>query len=197
MAKREIYHSTTMGPIPLSFTGRHLMQALREAVTDMMSKAVEKAKRGEAGIGLEWDEVSRARGRIAKYISQLEERPQRTGFGWRDPEPLDVAARRQEADMEFHGTTSMEDAARIYRHGLPPRHFGFNCGGEVRETNAPRTCICGQTLLYGKGHLNCPGAPQNVEQVVLPPIPKGYALHMINGIVSIEPIEQVKVSGKK
>lgn len=213
MAKREIYHSTTLGPIPLSFTGRHLMQTLREAFTDMLSKAVEKAKRGEVGIGAEWDEVSRARGKIAQYMSKLEERPR---YGaectWRDPEPLEVAARRQEQDT----------------FGLPPRHFGFDCGGRIRpnreETSAEMLQrlgtdadlwakefmhkLCDRPTVFNVDDVRAwfanaieAGAVREAAKVkettpyVLPPIPKGYELNIVGGIVSIAPI--VKVSGKK
>jgi hypothetical protein len=64
---QEIYNSSTLGPIPLSFTGRRLMQNLREAFVD----AITAAKRDGF---VEWEEISRARGKLAEYISKLERR---------------------------------------------------------------------------------------------------------------------------
>jgi hypothetical protein len=75
MSKQEVYHSSTLGPIPLSFTGRRLMQNLREEFQRLLSSAVEKTKRGQVGISSEWERVSEARGRIAQYMSELEKRP--------------------------------------------------------------------------------------------------------------------------
>jgi hypothetical protein len=69
MAK--VYHSSTLGPIPLSFTGRRLMQNLLVAIREMADKAVWNAP---GFYGLAWDPVSRARGELARYISQLEAR---------------------------------------------------------------------------------------------------------------------------
>jgi hypothetical protein len=65
---REVYKSSTMGDIPLSFMGRHLLQSLREAFSDY---AVKVAGRGAVPFTA-WDPVSLARGRIAKYMSDLE-----------------------------------------------------------------------------------------------------------------------------
>jgi hypothetical protein len=223
MTERSIYNSTTLGPIPLSFTGRHLLQNLREAVTEMVSKAVEKAKKGQAGIGLEWDAVSRARGKLAQYMSQLEEKrfnpyPGAQTMFWLDEEPLDVAARRQEAD-----TLSVNS-----RFGkFPPKHFGFDCAGNVRpDFKEPESA--GDMLkrlgtdadlwarefevrfIHGPVAPNLDdlrawfanaieaGAIRESEKIrasapyVLPPIPKGYELNIVGGIVSIAPIQKVK-----
>lgn len=63
--KQEIYQSSTLGEIPLSFTGRRLLQNLREEIEDLM--------KGHATVvSDEWKPLSRARGKIALYISQLE-----------------------------------------------------------------------------------------------------------------------------
>lgn len=61
--RQEVYKSTTGGDIPLSFTGRHLLQTLREAIT----KAIMKQNWHEDA-----DAISRAREAIARYISDLE-----------------------------------------------------------------------------------------------------------------------------
>lgn len=64
--KQEVYQSSTLGDIPLSFTGRRLLQNLREEIEDLM--------KGRASIVAdEWKPLSRARGKLALYISQLEQ----------------------------------------------------------------------------------------------------------------------------
>lgn len=59
---QEVYKSSTLGPISLSFTGRRLMQNLREAVSDYMG--------GQTAVS--YHDLSKARGKIAQYISSLE-----------------------------------------------------------------------------------------------------------------------------
>lgn len=65
---QEVYKSSTMGNIPLSFTGRHLLQSLREAFTEYLD-AIQKPGSVQYK---DWTRVSEARGRIAKYMSDLE-----------------------------------------------------------------------------------------------------------------------------
>lgn len=74
MAERSVYKSSTLGDIPLSFTGRQLLQQLRIEMEDML-RDVKK------GLDVSWDPLSRARGRLAQYMSKLEgktESPERT-----------------------------------------------------------------------------------------------------------------------
>lgn len=61
--KQEIYVSSTLGEIPLSFTGRHLMQSLREAIVEALPENREYIQA-----------LSIARGKLAEYISSLERR---------------------------------------------------------------------------------------------------------------------------
>lgn len=61
--KQEIYNSSTHGEIPLSFTGRHLLQTLREAIEDAVSAEDYKVNA---------QAVSRARAQLAHYMSHLE-----------------------------------------------------------------------------------------------------------------------------
>ena len=70
--KQEVYHSSTLGPIPLSFTGRRLMQNLREAVQALLQKRTEQAARGQVPSQDDWEDVSKARGQLAQYMSKLE-----------------------------------------------------------------------------------------------------------------------------
>jgi hypothetical protein len=74
MPKQEVYHSSTLGPIPLSFTGRRLMQNLRDAFQELLHKRVEQTQRGQIGGQHDWTAVSEARGKLAQYMSQLEKR---------------------------------------------------------------------------------------------------------------------------
>ena len=69
----EIYTSSTLGEIPLSFTGRHLLQSLREAITEALE---EQAKGGAPGFvyDLHDQAISRIRGKLAKRMSHLEQR---------------------------------------------------------------------------------------------------------------------------
>lgn len=72
---QEIYHSSTMGSIPLSFTGRRLMQNLREAIEEAMARPINTPYPGRQDDCIKnWRPVSEARGRLAKYISELENR---------------------------------------------------------------------------------------------------------------------------
>jgi hypothetical protein len=68
--KQEIYRSSTLGPIPLSFTGRLKLQNLRDAMQTLLTNV------REAGGGYEhdwWKPVSEARGQLALYMSKLEQ----------------------------------------------------------------------------------------------------------------------------
>lgn len=63
--EKSIYNSHTHGPIPLSFTGRRLMQNLRDAITGAVRRGDYNDPRME---------VAHARGEIAQYMSKLETR---------------------------------------------------------------------------------------------------------------------------
>jgi hypothetical protein len=76
---KEVYKSSTLGEIPLSFTGRHLLQNLREAVQKLLSEREEELRKDpSAWRNTEyWKEVSLARGKLAEYMSKLEEKTER------------------------------------------------------------------------------------------------------------------------
>jgi hypothetical protein len=59
----EVYNSFTHGPIPLSFTGRLLLQNLRFAIMGAIGRGDYNDPRNE---------VAYARGELAKYMSGLE-----------------------------------------------------------------------------------------------------------------------------
>lgn len=61
--KQEVYTSSTKGEIALSFTGRHILQKLREAAVEAI-EAQDYDLNGQA--------LSRVRGELAAYISKLE-----------------------------------------------------------------------------------------------------------------------------
>jgi hypothetical protein len=70
---QEVYKSSTMGNIPLSFTGRHLMQSLREAIQDLVRDVHQDGMPTKSNKEA-WEPLSRARGRIAQYMSDLEQK---------------------------------------------------------------------------------------------------------------------------
>lgn len=88
MSKQEVYHSSTLGPIPLSFTGRRLMQNLREAFQEMLNKHCKAIAEGRIETGL-WDRVSRARGELAQYMSRLEKRFENSAKAATDQQLID------------------------------------------------------------------------------------------------------------
>lgn len=63
MSKQETYKSHTRGPIPLSFTGRRLLENLRYAITNAIR---------EGAYNHDGEAVSKARGDIALYMSKIE-----------------------------------------------------------------------------------------------------------------------------
>jgi len=91
----EIYNSTTHGPIPLSFTGRRLMQNLRVAIQAAI-------KRGEYSDPR--NEVAFARGELAFYISELENT--KTIYATKEPLTLErqvreLAVRMKELEVKL------------------------------------------------------------------------------------------------
>lgn len=79
MAERSVYKSSTLGDIPLSFTGRQLLQQLRIEVEDLIKKVYDNGHadgaqnaRKFAAPGKDWEPLSRARARLAQYMSKLE-----------------------------------------------------------------------------------------------------------------------------
>lgn len=88
MTESSVYKPSRKGarPIPLSFTGRHLLQALREAVVDAVAAGDWHAHGGA---------VSRVRERIAQYMSDLEKKTERFFLGdVSDTQILDECERR-------------------------------------------------------------------------------------------------------
>lgn len=61
--KQEVYKSTTLGEIPLSFTGRRLLANLRDAEDEAIATG-DRETNHEA--------LSVARAKIAKYMSNME-----------------------------------------------------------------------------------------------------------------------------
>lgn len=85
-----VYKSSTMGNIPLSFTGKHLLQSEREAVQDLLKKTYDngyadgtKQARKFTAPGRDWEPLSVARGRIAQRMSELEKKS-----GYSDAAPV-------------------------------------------------------------------------------------------------------------
>lgn len=152
MPKQEVYNSSTLGPIPLSFTGRRLMQNLREAVQEMVDKAIQDTRKnaGKGWAPQNWEPVSLARGKLVQYMSELEQRVERQEIF--DP---------------------------------PPNYVTYN---------EMKAFVNGQAPLYIQqwGRAERPTKVENnISHMHLPEIPEGYALHIVNGIVSIEPFSMV------
>lgn len=68
MSDPKVFNSSMYGPIPLSFTGKHLLQKLRECIEDAVATGNTDAQLTHEGHAL-----SKARGDLAKYMSQLEQ----------------------------------------------------------------------------------------------------------------------------
>ena len=151
----DVYKSSTLGAIPLSFTGRHLLQSLREAVVDAIEHAHKAGRDGRVIPSNNWHPISLARGKLAQYMSKLERNRQFGAFGWRDPEPLDVALKRQE---EAEGEE-------------PPIFGAFR-----------------QLVVAMKEQDEQPS--REGYHMHLPPIPPGYALHVVGNIMTIEPLKE-------
>lgn len=61
--ERQVYRPSTGGQIYLSFTARHLMQSLREAIQDALLNS---------NYSVHDRQLSRARAKLAEHISELE-----------------------------------------------------------------------------------------------------------------------------
>lgn len=114
---RDVYRSTTLGDIPLSFTGRHLLQTLRECVADALAAGDTNVNAGA---------LSRARGRLAQYMSKLEDKS-KDNTGFTDGMPnyeafmseLTNEQLKHELDKRFAGLTAVA-AARKQRPYVVP-----------------------------------------------------------------------------
>lgn len=136
----EVFKSTVYGSIPLSFTGRRLLQNLRVAFGEYVDAYV--ARRSA-----DYTQMSRCRGDIAKYISQLE-------------------ANQTKAQQDI---TELRKALADSERRLYESRVAY---GELEAS---------------KNEL--PPAPVNVTYN-LPPIPPGYSLAIVGGIICIEPFEK-------
>lgn len=141
-----VYNSSTLGPIPLSFTGRRHMQNLREEVEALIKLAYENGRRDGLSIeprfpihNKDREPLSRARGYLAKYISKLE------------------------AENKYH-TDSVESRVSPNR--------------TLRATDD-------NPHPYGKSAT----VRTDHHTIVLPPIPEGYILEVVGGLIRIVPKE--------
>lgn len=81
MSERSVYKSSTGVEVPLSFTGKHLLQSLREAIQDALVKRYNEGladgrhhAREFTAPGRAWEPISKARLAIAQHMSKLEGR---------------------------------------------------------------------------------------------------------------------------
>lgn len=99
MSDRSVYKSSTGVEVPLSFTGKHLLQNLREASTEEFGKVLKSLARNPDGsyapmLQLNWEPISKARLAIAQHMSKLESKggfDDRTGYAQR-PHYLEALA---------------------------------------------------------------------------------------------------------
>lgn len=153
---REVYHSSTMGSIPLSFTGRHLLQELREAVTEAITSACKRGSEHRMPLPGAWEPISRARGKLAKYMSELEK-------GRNEP-PIDAAV---------HFATTEQLKAELAQRGYSVQ---VTLTGSVPST--PWKGIEAENRRQK-------AASEEFTTYVLPDIPEGYSLNIVGGILSI------------
>lgn len=196
MSKQEVYHSSTLGPIPLTFTGRRLMQNLREAVQELLQKRVEQTKRGQVGSQNDWEDVSKARGKIAQYMSELEKRPPQR-LEWQSPldarcKPaamvLDYVPPKSAAELELDRLRKENEVLRKGNDAFKEQNQ------RLRESNSRYLCETASL----KKELEQAKAATKVTNMQLPEIPKGYTLQVVGPLVSIAPVEKLKpIRGKR
>lgn len=199
MPKQEVYHSSTLGPIPLSFTGRHLLQALRTEFTDLVAAAKD-------GKIVDWQAVSRARGRIAQYMSQLEGKQNKAQenanalFGkFAFERNFDACAPRyfysrctlqpllkEESPAEMLarlGTDAHKWAVEFLRK-FPRIHPDIADTDEVRAWFA-------NAIEHAKSTVKAAPVVNNVH---LPEIPEGYELEQVGNITRMAPIQEIQMA---
>lgn len=224
-----VYKSSTLGEIPLSFTGKHHLQNLRTALEDLIRKI--RARNGEYYPN-DWEELSRARGHIAKYMSELERKNDRhksaadQNYGQTVQRPsFDEIVRASGGDFNnLVGKKFVVDVKTLpleeRSYPLPPlpsqrckcghsksewMQQCLNCyqlgvKAEVRYINygtandhgakppPPEVHIKTEALikeLERRGAMPKPVQP--APEVNLPPIPEGYVLRKLNGLLEIVP----------
>lgn len=114
MAEKSVYHSSTMGEIPLSFTGRHLLQSLREEIQELLGKRYDQGLKDGKGAARqhttaerEWEPLSRVRGKLAKYMSDLEGKVGTLGAENEQLKRLSNALDRQVSSMRKNAVSSV------------------------------------------------------------------------------------------
>jgi hypothetical protein len=178
---REVYKSSTLGSIPLSFTGRHLLQSLREEMTALVRKAYENGRKDarQPLPGLErfavssndWEPLSVARGKLAQYMSGLEE-------GSKSVDQLE----RHNVDLRGEVVKLLKEKERLTDV--------ITC----RMAEIAALCKENEQL---KEHVQFRSAPEatNITEFHLPPIPEGYELTIVGNAVAISPIRDTIVAG--
>lgn len=141
------YNSATHGRIPLSFTGKRLMQNLRDAVSNAIAAS---------DFCVDSMALSVARGDIAKYLGELESKTRKVPYGeTRYGEPLygqcpAYAALRMHAlsDAELARAASIERSyapSPAELRGVPPWNFPppYDAPSHPIVSPAPRKAVCG------------------------------------------------------
>lgn len=164
----EVYHSSTLGPIPLSFTGRRLLQNLREEVTALLKKAYRNGEQkwyrdGANPVSAEdWEPLSKARGELAKYMSKLESER------W----PSDYAP-AEHVNFKCNGGHRAASDRRPTMYDL-----AYTAWKQKQDAApAPTPPVA---------------SPQRTFTINLPPVPEGYVLEVVGDLLTMRPLEKPK-----
>lgn len=176
VSNQEVYHSSTLGPIPLSFTGRRLMQNLRDAFQEMLKVSCEAAKRGQVRPASDWEDVSKARGKLAQYMSQLEKRAPQS-LQWQSP--LDTRCKPAAMVLDYvdpKSTAELQRQIEVLRKG----------NDAFKETN--------QRLRESNSRYLCEVAAlkKELEQARAARTPNVNALAVLGDTVSIVPSKSLR-----
>lgn len=160
------------------------MQNLRDAFQEMLKVSCEAAKRGQVRPASDWEDVSKARGKLAQYMSQLEKRAPQS-LQWQSP--LDTRCKPAAMVLDYvdpKSTAELQRQIEVLRKG----NDAFKeTNQRLRESNS-RYLMEVEAL---KKQLEQARSVQN-KTVVLPAIPTGYELAVLGDSVSIVPSKSLK-----
>jgi len=201
--KQETYHSSTLGDIPLSFTGRRLMQNLREAITEFVRLNWNRVKQGETADPNDWRRVSEARGELAKYISWLErllneDRSTADETTWKQP-PYTYHFSHDDRPHPSHNAKPA--GVMLARLGTDADAWARELYSHLGSVDTPLNVDTlrawfASAIEQAKTH----GAESKptTRVIQLPSIPEDYALHIVGDMVSVMPItreENMRIKG--
>jgi hypothetical protein len=195
---RSVYKSSTGVQVPLSFTGKHVLQNLREAMMEALKSAYDHGARGTSNLQ-DWDPLSKARLAIAQHISGLENKSERANDAQAVsiPEALYRASDEQiyheynrrglkprpwDRGFKIHSNPTHQDHFRSLweaSRGDLNNLIGQKFTVQVEEPSAPPVKV------VGVEGLSTDALPKG--DVHLPPIPEGYVLRRVGALLEIVP----------